>query len=145
VIENNIFCSHRKIEFTWEWEPGEFEIRSNKSVGRDYFKDCAIGWYNDEMFAIGLDESKRRSNPPRVLTNLSYDGEYLIYRYKNFSDTSINAIITFYFTDGSEIVTKGEINSEGIIKIPFNSFEKKNITIDARADVAGIRPCRIKI
>ena len=170
VIENNVYCSSRKLEFTWEYEPGEFEVRENNSISRDYFEDYEIGLLNIkdgtdaesygfkrlDMFAYGLDEKRRGKNPPRVLTGLLFNGEDLIYRYKNLSDIAVKAKIILESSDSEigfeqkQIVIDIEANVEGTVKIPFERINKteknkKSVTIDARADTAGIRPCRLKI
>jgi hypothetical protein len=162
LIENNVYCSQRKLELTWDYEPGEFTIRKNKSIPRDYFEDYGVGLFNIkdgtdvelygfkrfDMLKYGLDEENRDKKSPKVLTGLQYDGENLIYRYKNLSDISVSGKITLYTNDSSsdfqsfgvDISAKGE----GSVKIPF-AKPKSETAIDARSNTAGIRPCRIKI
>ena len=159
AIENNVYCSKRKLEFTWDCEPGDFAVNKNKAIDRDYFEDCGIGFFNikdstdaelygfrrSDMFACGLDEKRRKNNPPRVLTGLSCDGDSLIYRYKNFSNQAVNATIVLY----SDEITlapfeiKIDKNGEGAVRIPFDKNITESVTIDARSDIAGVRPCRL--
>ena len=160
-IEKNVYCSKQKLEFTWEYEPGEFIINKNKSISRDYFEDYEIGYFNIkdntdaemygferfDMLAYGLDEKRRKKNPPRVLTGLLYDGKNLIYRYKNFSNQKIRAKIVLYSAESDFDffeITIGE-NAGGSVKIPFEQNTAKSNIIDARSENAGIRPCRINI
>jgi len=165
VIENNVYCSNRKIEYDWDSEPGEFEVRGNKSINPGYFEDYSIGLLNIkdgtdvesygfkrfDMLDYGLDEKRRAKNPPRVLTGMNTDGENIIYRYKNFSNMPVSAKITLYSSeaDTEMILDTFDVdinpNDAGTIKIPFNLRIKNNTVIEARANAAGIRPCRTKI
>ena len=165
LIEKNVYCSKRKTEFTWDSEPGEFVISKNKSIGRECFEDYAIGLFyikdgtdaelygfgRLDIFKSGLDEGARKNNPPRILTALQYGGGELFYRYKNFSDICVEgAEVTLYASEADSEVVLGkfkvsiEAKGEGTVKIPFEVRANGKIwpAIDARADVAGIRPCR---
>ena len=159
-IERNVYCSSRKLEFSWDYEPGEFSISGNKSISRDYFEDFGIGLFELkcgtdaescgfsplDMFACGLDEKRRAQNPPRILTGLMLEGDNLVYRYRNFSDIPASGRITLYSDESAFAPFELEIGAkaEGHILIPFAGGGKKAV-IEARSDVAGIRPCRAGI
>ncbi|MCL1793157.1 MAG: right-handed parallel beta-helix repeat-containing protein [Oscillospiraceae bacterium] len=161
AIEGNVYCSNKKLEFTWDYEPGEFTVRKNKSVGRDYFEDYTIGLFDIkegtdaemygfkrlEMAKCGLDEKRRKANPPRILTGLGFEAGNLVFKYKNFSDINAKGKIRLYSEDIELAPFEADIgaNSEGAIKIPLEIEPNKQISIEARSDVAGIRPCRAKI
>lgn len=158
-IKNNVYCSKRKLEFTWDWEPGEFRICKNKSVGRDYFEDYTIGLFDIKRGAdiksggprrlcvsgCGLDEKRRKKNPPRILTGLGLEGPNLIYRYKNFSNMAVSGKINLYSEDSVLPPFELEIGakSEGAVKIPFAVGAGAQISVEARSDIAGVRPCRL--
>jgi hypothetical protein len=175
LIENNVYCSHRKLEFTWDVEPGEFVVKHNKSIGRDYFTDYKMGLFNIndgtdaeaygfkkfDMLNYGL-ENGGKTDPPRVMTAMKADDAGLEYYYKNLSDKTVSGEITLYSTGKNEInkdciiiikkfaleIKSGE---EGTVLIPYSDMPiltEKNITlklVDARSDTAGIRPCRLTI
>ena len=161
VIENNVYCSAKKLEFTWDYEPGEFEIRKNKAIDRSYFEDYDIGYFNIkegtdvesygferiDMFECGLCEKLRKNNPPRILTGLGHDGKNLIYRYKNFSDVAASGKVNLYSEDlvFAPFEVNISANGEGEVKIPFECDANKEITVEARSDIAGVRPCRLKL
>ncbi|MCL2815523.1 MAG: right-handed parallel beta-helix repeat-containing protein [Oscillospiraceae bacterium] len=154
-IKNNVYCSKRKLEFTWDCEPGEFRICKNKSVNRGCFEDYGIGLFDTKRGADiksrvtgrGLDEKRRSQNPPRILTGLGFEGGNLIYRYKNFSNTAVRGMVNLYSEGPAPAPFELEIGAmcEGTVKIPFDAGEGAQIAVEARSDIAGVRPCRLTV
>ena len=168
LIENNVMCSERKIEFTWDSEKGEFVIKNNYNCRRSDFRDSEFGDFtvkdNSEalrygyipvdMSEIGLVENERSENPPFIVSNITFEKESrkLIIKLKNKSDKKAEGKLYF---DTSYVV---QGLSEATIDININAFEQKvynftipeglsydNLQVEARSTVAGIRPSRIKL
>ena len=165
VIENNIYCSERKLELGWDHEKGEFLLASNYCCSKDDFDDYKAsdfrikvtspvidyGYRNVDFHKIGLIEENRKENSPKVVSYLEIDQDTnsLLMSLKNQSDKNVNGKVIF-FTD------KYIDNfSETSIEIELAAYEKKDykvelpytcesMQIEARSDVVGVRPCRIR-
>jgi parallel beta-helix repeat protein len=154
VIEGNIFCSDRTI-FVASGYTGEYLIRDNVEAVPEEFENYEISFLNfkpgfpfkgPDMFASGLDASRRKDTPPRVLTGFNLRDGKLYFRYRNFSDTPVQADMTIFpEKDGKKLDpivlsftarAKGEGEQE--LAIEYGT----ELEIEARSPFPGVRPCR---
>jgi hypothetical protein len=161
LIEKNLFCSEKKINFTWASENGDFIITKNKVISPDYFVDYEIGLLNlrdgtdaelygfkaFDMLKPGLDETRRHA-PARVLTGMVKTAEGVVYRYRNLSAQAVEGHVTLYPTQDGERMEEISftlsvgVYGEGSILLPIKTASVKSV--EARSDTPGIRPCRVR-
>ena len=165
VIENNIYCSDRKLEFSWDSEKGTYLVKNNYCCSREDFEDFDYGnfkikpgsaafdygYSNVDFHAIGLITDDRNENPPEVSSCLEVNRHtgMLILSLKNKCDKRVAGRFIFH-TDThvdnfSETSVKFELSAYDIkkheVSLPQN---RGDLQIEARSNVAGVRPCRVQ-
>ena len=163
IVEGNVICSERKIEFSHWAEQGDFRLNNNYNAKPEDFNDFAfsdftlnqssnIVKFNHKSLPIenmGLIESERKlPSPPKVITNLKIEDDQLILTLKNKSERAVTGDIKLFvkktidgFTCGQTTV---EINGheDKVYTFPIPSVSTET-EIEARSTTAGIRPSRI--
>jgi hypothetical protein len=163
VIQNNVYCSKRKLELKWDSEKGKILTESNFACGIDDFEDFKArdfrlkanseafnyGYVNVDFYKIGLVEEDRTVNPPKVISHLEIDRDTntILLLLNNQSDKEVHGRMILYTNKHIE-------NFSGTsIEIDLTAYEVKEykvalpriyekVQIETRCDVAGVRPCR---
>ena len=136
---------------------GELRLKGNFSAQPDDFVDVAwgdlrlkpqsdafhYGYQQADFERIGLKESERRRNPPKVLSRLNKDGLCL----RNLSDQQVSGCMYLYAGGGVTVsaqtvafeLAPGE---ERLYPLEI-STEGDEPVLTARGDLPGLRPCRL--
>ncbi|NLC67218.1 MAG: right-handed parallel beta-helix repeat-containing protein, partial [Clostridiaceae bacterium] len=163
VVRNNAYCSERKLELAWDSEKGEILSKSNYACGKDDFEDFKTrdfrlkadseafnyGFENVDFHRIGLVEKDRMVNPPKVTSHMEVDvnTNALLLLLNNRSDNEVRGKIIFHINkhvegfSGTSVdidLAAHEVKEYRVALPPVH----EKVQIEARCDVAGVRPCR---
>lgn len=139
VIEDNLFCSERKIEYTWDLNGKKTEERNNRDLSPDDFEDFRMGRYDLKKPLNGcvrLEDTGPADQPVRVLAGFGDDGGLIMENagsvpasgeYRIYGEGFEGESVRFSLAPG-EKCSRSISRYEGII--------------EARSALPGARPAR---
>ncbi len=167
VIAGNLFCSERKIEYSWETDGEGFVETDNSDVKPEDFTDFDFGVFDLKdppekgpvpLSETGLTREKRRIPVPHVLSSLkAADGE-IVLSLKNLSDYPVKGKALLY--DENSTLPLGlpgaafSLEARGSQSCRLCSPDEllalypdkdSEISVEARSHTCGVRPCRLHI
>ena len=164
VLEGNVICSKRGIEFFANDQYGEYLLKQNYYAQPGDFVDMSFYDFKlrEDSIArsfhhktvdikeIGLIETERPQNPVRIFSKLSYTDGNLELELRNASTRSGSGTATLYtsrFTEGlSDRTLHVKLSAgEHIAFLLFTGELPADFEIEIRGNTAGIRPARLKV
>jgi hypothetical protein len=152
IIENNLFYSKRKIEYTWDIEVHQFKESGSKDLAPGDFADFSHGIFDlpQDSGPVRLAEAgltgEMRQSLPQVFSGLTEKDGKLTLSLRNLSDFPVAGEMAFFSLEGEAFsAVSFHLDANETAQFDAGRLPEGVFLLDGRSKTPGVRPCRLSL